>query len=299
MINTLWTFGCSFTEGGGLDNPYPDKRGNTEWYRPYYKDGIWPNLLQSDFNHNVINRGRSGSGIIAMLYEIIININDIKQGDKVFISLTSPFRFIHYATMVDKNNIDKMLGLHHLPSGHHIVNEYFDEKLDEDTYNNPKDVYESLSLDNKKTMVEYMLMFNLDKQVKSEPYNGVQNREDSRWYTQGEAEYNLGEILIDKIRELLRQKGVEVYVWTWNLWGYGESDPKLYDGFFEVITKWANFRHSDSHWSPNGHRRVADFFQWCIENKRYDIDRDLADEWKSTYNQNHPYVPYLGSDSLL
>lgn len=291
MTNKLWTFGCSFTEGGGLDNPYPDKQNKIHWWKPEYIDGIWPNLLQRDYGHNVVNRGRSGSGIIAMIYEIILNINNIKEGDKVFISLTSPHRFLHYSSMVDKNNIDKMLGLHHLPSGHPIVNDYFNGTLNEDNVNKPKDCYEALTIDQKKTMVEYMLLFNTDKIAPLGMYNGPRE-ENKELYTQSEAEYNLGEILIDKIRELFRNKGIESYLWTWKLWGYGESDPELYDGFFESINKWSNFRHADSHWSPNGHRRVVDFFQWCIENKRYEIDRNLADEWKSTYNQNHPYILY-------
>ena len=296
MTNTLWTFGCSFTEGGGLDNPYPDKQNNTAWWKLEYRDAIWPRLLQTDYGHNVVNRGRSGSGIIAMLYEIILNINNIKEGDKVFISLTSPYRFLHYSSMVDKNNIDKMLGLHHLPSGHPVVNDYFDDTLNEDNVNKPKDCYEALTIDQKRTMVEYMLLFNTDKIAPVGAYEGSRE-ENQELYTQADAEYNLGEILIDKLRELFRDKGIESYLWTWKLWGYGESDSTLYDGYFEAINKWANFKHSDSHWSPNGHRRVADFFQWCIENKRYEIDRDLADEWKSTYNQNHPYIIY--SDKFI
>ena len=296
MTNKLWTFGCSFTEGGGLDNPYPDKQNNQTWWKPEYRDAIWPRLLQTDYGYNVENRGRSGSGIIAMIYEIILNINNIKEGDKVFISLTSPSRFLHYSSMVDKNNIDKMLGLHHLPAGHPIMNDYFDGTLNEDNVNKPKDCYEALTIDQKRTMVEYMLLFNTDKIAPIGAYEG--SREGNQeLYTQSDAEYNLGEILIDKIRELFRNKGIESYVWTWKLWGYGESDPELYDGYFETINKWANFKHADSHWSPNGHRRVADFFQWCIENKRYEIDRDLADEWKSTYNQNHPYIIY--SDKVI
>lgn len=296
MANKLWTFGCSFTEGGGLDNPYPDLKLGTQWWKPEYREAIWPTLLKKDYGHNVVNRGRSGSGIIAMLFELIININNIKKGDKVFISLTSPSRFLHYSSMVDKNNIDKMLGLHHLPAGHHIVNQYFDDTLDEEHIGDPSDCYEALDIDQKKTLVEYMLLFNTDKLVAPKPYEGDVERT-KEWYTQADAEYNLGEILIDKIRELLRDRGVESYLWTWKLWGYGESDPKLYDGYFETINKWSNFKHSDSHWSPNGHRRVTDFFQWCIENKRYEIDRDLADEWKSTYNQNHSYISY--NDKLI
>ena len=70
-MNTLWTFGDSFTFGHGCrpDGPLP------EYYNNYKKDGddTWPNLLGSMLNTKVKNFGKCGASNDYILDSIIDN----------------------------------------------------------------------------------------------------------------------------------------------------------------------------------------------------------------------------------
>jgi hypothetical protein len=87
-MNTLWTFGDSFTEGDGC-------RINDEYYINYFKEGdnIWPEWLSQWLNLNLKNCGKGGYSNDMILDSIIDNWENIKQGDIVFVGFTYPHRF--------------------------------------------------------------------------------------------------------------------------------------------------------------------------------------------------------------
>ena len=87
-MNTLWTFGDSFTEGHGC-------RMEDEYYKNYWKseDKIWPVYLSELLDANLINCGVGGISNDMILDSMIDNWSEIKENDYVFIGVTYPHRF--------------------------------------------------------------------------------------------------------------------------------------------------------------------------------------------------------------
>jgi hypothetical protein len=87
-MNTLWTFGDSFTEGDGC-------RNNDNYNINYFKEGdkIWQVWLSELLNSNLKNCGVGGYSNDMILDSIINNWKDIKKGDIVFIGFTYSHRF--------------------------------------------------------------------------------------------------------------------------------------------------------------------------------------------------------------
>ena len=87
-MNTLWTFGDSFTEGHGC-------RIEDDYYKNYWKPGynIWPVWLSELLDVNLINCGRGGYSNDMIFDSIIDNWLQIKKNDYVFIGFTYPHRF--------------------------------------------------------------------------------------------------------------------------------------------------------------------------------------------------------------
>lgn len=90
-MNTLHTFGCSFTAPYTID-------GRVE-YRQYfnYKGGkfpkIWPNILSEKLNSNLNNLGIIGSSNYDIFSDFCKNINNFKEGDVVIVGWTYKERF--------------------------------------------------------------------------------------------------------------------------------------------------------------------------------------------------------------
>lgn len=87
-MNTLWTFGDSFTFGHGcrLDcNSY-----TVDEYYSYKQDGddIWPNHLGKLLDCNVMNYGKNGVSNDYIFDKIIENFDNIKENDYVVIGKT-------------------------------------------------------------------------------------------------------------------------------------------------------------------------------------------------------------------
>lgn len=90
-MNTLWTFGDSFTFGHGcrLDGPLPE-------YCKNYKnelDDIWTNHLGKMLNLKVKNFGKCGASNDFIIDSIIDNWNYFIEGDYVIIGITWYTRF--------------------------------------------------------------------------------------------------------------------------------------------------------------------------------------------------------------
>lgn len=90
-MNTLWTFGDSFTFGHGcrLNGPLP------EYCRDYKteSDDVWPNHLGNILNTDVKNFGKCGASNDFIIDCIIDQWNFIKENDVVIIGITYHNRF--------------------------------------------------------------------------------------------------------------------------------------------------------------------------------------------------------------
>ena len=87
-MNTLWTFGDSFTFGHGCRedcNSY-----TVDDYYGYKQEGddIWPNHLANLLNCNVSNLGKNGVSNDYILDVIIDNFDFIKENDYIIIGKT-------------------------------------------------------------------------------------------------------------------------------------------------------------------------------------------------------------------
>ena len=87
-MNTLWTFGDSFTEGYGCGI-------NDEYHINYHQndDKIWPVWLSESLNTDLKNYGMGGYSNDMILDSIIDNWKYIKKDDYVFIGSTYSHRF--------------------------------------------------------------------------------------------------------------------------------------------------------------------------------------------------------------
>jgi hypothetical protein len=89
-MNTLYTFGCSFTEGFNE---------NHELYQEYkvFKGGTfpktWPELLSEKLGFNLFNYGIGGTGNQHIFTNFCKHVNQFKKGDIVIIGWTFMERF--------------------------------------------------------------------------------------------------------------------------------------------------------------------------------------------------------------
>ena len=94
-MNTVWTFGDSFTFGDGCRIDQGIHSGGDLYYKKYYQDSydIWPNLLGKLLGYEIKNLGKSGCSNYMILYSIIDSFDFIKQNDVVIIQKTYYERF--------------------------------------------------------------------------------------------------------------------------------------------------------------------------------------------------------------
>ena len=87
-MNTLWTFGCSFTNCEGC------KPGD-EYYEKYRNEGdkIWPELVAENYGMVLQNFGINGASNDVILDNLIEQYNNIKKNDIVILGFTLPHRF--------------------------------------------------------------------------------------------------------------------------------------------------------------------------------------------------------------
>jgi len=85
-MNTLWTFGDSFTFGHGCRKDCH----NNSYYNEYKKNGddIWPNHLSKFLNFEVKNFGKNGASNDYIFDTVIKNYEYVKQNDIVVIGKT-------------------------------------------------------------------------------------------------------------------------------------------------------------------------------------------------------------------
>lgn len=90
-MKTLWTFGDSLTFGHGAREDGP----LTEYYYNYKTEGddIWPALLANKLEMNLQNCGKCGASNDYILDNMIINFDNINEGDYVILGKSYFQRF--------------------------------------------------------------------------------------------------------------------------------------------------------------------------------------------------------------
>ncbi len=94
-MQTIWTFGDSFTFGDGCREDKGIRDRNLEYYGKYFKDGYhtWPNILGKLTGYSVRDLSKSGASNDYIIDCIINTFNLINQDDIVIISKTFFERF--------------------------------------------------------------------------------------------------------------------------------------------------------------------------------------------------------------
>lgn len=127
-IEKVMSFGCSYTEGGGMHNPkyfswlekyHPEKLKNyteTEFYETYYTDKSYPALLAKLLGCSYENHGQGCSSnelIIKTLHE---KTSSIGNGDRILITIQPTF--LHRLHVYDSlNNEHLRFNLVGIPQG--------------------------------------------------------------------------------------------------------------------------------------------------------------------------------------
>jgi len=123
-MNTLWTFGDSFTAGWGCTPQF-------EYYKKYYKDGdkLWVEILAEEMELNLSNIGKNAASNDYIIDSIILNWKKIKENDFVVIGKTFTHRFDipiklenRWVTILDKFNLDKGYDLFNKEEFETVVN---------------------------------------------------------------------------------------------------------------------------------------------------------------------------------
>lgn len=94
-MNSIWTFGDSFTFGDGCRLDKGIRDGDTQYYEKYYKKeyDIWPNLLSNKIGYDLKNMAKSGASNDYIIDSIIDVYDLIKEDDIVIIQKTFFERF--------------------------------------------------------------------------------------------------------------------------------------------------------------------------------------------------------------
>lgn len=89
-MSYIWTFGDSFTFGHGC------KSGQNYEYEklyPFGDENLWPNLVSTHFQKDLINKSRPGFSNSGVVRELTKSLSDINKDDIVIIGKTDSFRF--------------------------------------------------------------------------------------------------------------------------------------------------------------------------------------------------------------
>lgn len=85
---TIWFFGDSYTRGISQSKIYDLVKSKNKRYRP------WPDILSEQHKFNKINLAMGGNSNDGIINSILENLNEMKHGDVVIVSDTSPLRIL-------------------------------------------------------------------------------------------------------------------------------------------------------------------------------------------------------------
>ena len=234
----IWVYGDSFTEGiGTLGLPGPDidlvygKRFGRYFWGNYYS-AIHPG------NFILQNKGKAGASTQFILNSVLEDIDSWKEGDKVIVGLSDPFRI---AFPYDRN--PKQRGYMHIGYPH-ISSRQWSELVDNHQINCMSAF--SRGLEDRDSIDPLHKGF-FDKVVIN---NSSAYLKQALYFKK----------LINNILRLVRDRGVEGLVWDQSLWPY-----------FEDLSEWSARGIDDFHWSPNGNIQFAHLLKDCMERGIYDL----------------------------
>lgn len=102
-MNTLWTFGDSYTA-----EYYPVGFSPPNFYDKYkeflggWLPQVWPTQLSKLLNFNLENKGWGASSNYSIFYKFCLNIEHFKENDIVIFQWASPYRFLLANEEVDQ-----------------------------------------------------------------------------------------------------------------------------------------------------------------------------------------------------
>jgi len=96
-MNTIWTFGCSFTAEydpiEGLHHPYENTFDKYKKYRGGKLPKTWPTILSEKLNYNIMNCAQGGSSNYRIFNQFTDVCDMIKKNDILIFGWTSMLRF--------------------------------------------------------------------------------------------------------------------------------------------------------------------------------------------------------------
>jgi len=230
-MNTLWTFGDSFTFGYACNELCTTKKRLE--YLPYKKDedDIWPNHLGKLLNYDIKNLGKNGCSNDYIFNTILDNFNDIKENDIVIINMTYHGRI-------------------EVPVEDDVLNIFFNDT-----------VFQNIKEKEKiKNALLPILKNDTDASI-DEIYKTIIN---FQYYFMNNPYYKKRNIKKFKFLEerLFNEKKIK-FCFLWGL----EENKSILNGF-EKIQEHTNNQINDEHFSYNGHREFSQFIYSIIINKK-------------------------------
>ena len=98
-MNTLWTFGCSFTNSLGISHTHAGHLStgttNVQWFQHKLDQYAWSNQLGSKLGLKVVNYSKGGGSVDDILRWVIKCLPKIQEGDVVVLGQTFGLRLRH------------------------------------------------------------------------------------------------------------------------------------------------------------------------------------------------------------
>lgn len=248
-MNTLWTFGCSFTA-----EYHPVGILNLRSFYDDYKDwrggelpDVWPTLLAKKLNYNLENRGIGGSCNYEIFRRFIEICDKIKTNDIVIIGWTNILRF-NVVNFCD-NNFNNILPNTNIPLKCLRLSQ---QTLDEMLYNRSNPVW----IDEVHGFIKLINLF--VKNINAKIYH----------WTSDDHVFNNETNIVNNVDFILPQKIGESNV-NYDMMGYlsilcaNETNNGILNA---KIVEETDGKIQDCHFGEYGHKFQADYFYKHIKN---------------------------------
>ena len=281
----LHVYGCSFSYGSWINFPYITQ--SAPFFQTQFTGYTWSAQVAKYLNLELNQRSLGGGSNQTTLSRVIKDSNNFSKGDKVVIGITKPGRL-----SLEPYRINDIAHEHKYGSKKTDYGTPWGGKIAEYTDINAGLVSEFFrraeEQDGIKLFRESFLKTNAMKKFSDEAVFSIMEMfmhwHQSEFSTKVYDDYDKG--LFSSLMGLLHRSGVDVYVWSYDLWDE-----------FENITEWLQNRKNihqrmkDNHWSPNGHTLFAAF---AIEQIKKDLsfwDLSLLSSYRQ--KRNYSYIADL------
>ena len=281
----LHVYGCSFSYGSWINFQHITQ--SAPFYQTQFTGFNWSAQVADHFNLQLTQRSLGGGSNQTTLSRVINDSSNFSKGDKVVIGITKPgrlslepYRLNDIAHELKYGNNKPDYGF---PGGGNLaeytdinaglVAEFFRQVEQPDGIKLFRESFLKSNGMKKFSDEEVLIMMEM-----------FVHWHQSEFSTKVYDDYDKG--LFTSLMGLLHRSGVDVYVWSYDLWDE-----------FETITEWLQNRKNidqrkkDNHWSPNGHTLFAAF---AIEQIKKDIsfwDLSLLGSYRQ--KRNYSYITDL------